>query len=204
MLHRIVATAAAVSAALIVVPGALAQSTDTTSPVLTTTTSPTAPAQRNGNPPAVPSTSTGNGNWYKAGPVTLNVSATDNVGVTKFEYSIDNGATWNPMPADGNLVATNEGSTPFRVRAFDANGNVTRGNQTNTTLNQAAAAGADRVRLQSTNGRSVGDDVVFEPGTPNEEVARIAELLTASSPNPNVRLTAPLSKDHAASSAVQA
>ena len=54
------ATAAAVGAALVVVPSASAQGTDTTAPVLNVgTLTPTAAPQRNGNPPAAPSTSDG-------------------------------------------------------------------------------------------------------------------------------------------------
>ena len=59
------ATAAAVGAALVVVPSASAQGPDTTAPVLNVgTLTPTAAPQRNGNPPAAPSTSTGNNGWF--------------------------------------------------------------------------------------------------------------------------------------------
>ncbi len=71
----------------------------------TTSTTPTAPPQRNGNPPAAPSTSTGNGNWYIGGPVTTAVTASDDVGVTSLQYSIDDGATWVDLPVTGGNAA---------------------------------------------------------------------------------------------------
>jgi type 1 glutamine amidotransferase len=200
---RTLATAAALGAALIVVPSASGQSPDTTPPEITTSSTPTAPPQRNGNPPAAPSTSTGNGNWYIAGPVTTTATATDDVGVTRFEYSTDNGATWNAVPANGALpAAVNEGANNYRLRAFDAAGNVSHGNPSNTTLNQPAAAGATAVRLQSTRNRAVGDIIIFEPGTANEESMEIASISSPPSPNPNVTLSAPLAKAHDAASTV--
>jgi hypothetical protein len=69
------AAAAAVGAALVVVPSASAQGTDTTSPVLKVSFTPNAPLQRNGNPPALPSMSNGNGNWFTSAPVTATLQA---------------------------------------------------------------------------------------------------------------------------------
>ena len=76
--------------------------------------------------------------------------------------------------------------------------------RTNTTLNQAAAVGATAIRLTSTAGRAVGDEVLLEPGTANEESVRIATIPTPApaSPAPNVTLTSALTKAHAAPAAV--
>ena len=73
------------------------------------------------------------------------------------------------------------------------------------TLNQAAAVGATAIRLQSTNGRGPGDELVINTGD-NAETVRIASLVTPAppAPAPNVTLTTPLTKAHAAATAVQA
>ena len=130
--HRMLATAAAVGAALVVVPSASAQGPDTTAPVLNVgTLTPTAAPQRNGNPPAAPSTSTGNNGWFtQAAPTVLNVTATDDVAVTKLQYSTDAGATWldmtiTPGPSvSGTASLTAEGNNAIRYRALDAAGNI--------------------------------------------------------------------------------
>ena len=212
-MQRLLATAAAVTAALVVVPPAMAQP-DTTAPVLNAATlSPVSPVpQRNGNPPAAPSTSTGNGIWFThAGPTVVNISATDNVAVTKLEFSVDNGATYTEIPitagpsVTGTANVTQQGNTTVRFRATDAAGNTARGVAAATTLNQAAAAGATAVRLASTNGRGAGDELVINTGD-NAETVKIASLVTPAppSPAPNVNLASPLTKAHAANTAVQA
>ncbi|HWK29495.1 MAG TPA: ThuA domain-containing protein [Solirubrobacter sp.] len=207
------ATVAAVGAALAVVPSASAQGTDTTAPVLNVgTLTPTAPLQRNGNPPAAPSSSTGNGNWFThAGPTVLNLTATDDVAVTQLQYSTNNGASWTDIPitpgpsVSGSASFTAEGNNSVRYRALDAAGNAASGVAANTTLNQAAAEGATAIRLQSTNGRAAGDALVIDTGD-NAETVRIASLITPApaAPAPNVNLAAPLAKAHAAATAVQA
>ena len=130
-MQRLLATAAAVTAALVVVPSASAQGPDTTAPVLNTATlSPVSPVpQRNGNPPAAPSTSTGNSNWFThTGPTVVNISATDNVAVTKLEYSVDNGANYIDIPitagpsVTGAASLTQQGNITVRYRASDAAG----------------------------------------------------------------------------------
>ena len=84
---------------------------------------------------------------------TINVTATDDVGVTKLQYSTDNGATWidatiTPGPSVTAAIAPNaEGNTTVRYRAQDAAGDVARGVAANTTLSAAAAVGATGVRL---------------------------------------------------------
>src|SRR5215207_9513803 len=77
--------------------------------------------------PAVP---TGHNNWYR-GPVTLNMTATDVVGVVKFQYSLNAGATYTDVPlaepavsAGASAEITQEGSTSVRFRAVDAAGNI--------------------------------------------------------------------------------
>jgi type 1 glutamine amidotransferase len=194
--------AAAVSAALIVAPAAWAQAPDTTAPTLSTSTSPSAPPQRAGNPPAEPSTSTGNNNWFNHdGPTILSISATDDVGVTSLQYSVDNGDTWVDLPvAGGDVEVTAEGTNNVRVRAFDAAGNLTRGSASNTSLDQPAAAGATAIRLRSTNGRAAGDDIAI-----GDETLKIVSVVSPNppSPQPNVTLSAPLANDYAARTLVQ-
>ncbi|WP_037503399.1 ThuA domain-containing protein [Solirubrobacter soli] len=212
-MHRKLAMAAAVGAALAVVPSAFAQSTDTTAPVLNVgTLTPTAAAQRNGNPPAAPSTSTGNSDWFtQAAPTVLNLTATDDVGVDKLQYSTDNGATWTDIAitpgksVSGTASFNTEGNTTVRYRALDAAGNAANGVAATATLNQAAAVGATSIRLSSTNGRAAGDTLVIDTGD-NQETVKIATIIAGNpaSPNPNVTLASPLTKAHAANAAIQA
>ena len=112
----------------------------------------------------------GNNNWRITAPQTLNLSATDDVAVAKFQYSLDGGATYVDVPvtpgpaATANVPLSQEGNTTVRYRAVDSSGNVSRGATTNTTLNQASAAGATAVRLTSTTGRSAGDTLADRHG----------------------------------------
>ena len=107
----------------------------------------------------------GNNNWRITSPQTLNLSATDDVAVSKFQYSLDGGATYVDVPVTEGPSATaavplsQEGNTTVRYRAVDSSGNFSRGATTNTTLNQASAAGATAIRLASTTGRSAGDEL---------------------------------------------
>jgi Zinc carboxypeptidase/Chitobiase/beta-hexosaminidase C-terminal domain len=73
-----------------------------------------------------------------------------------------------------------------------------------TVLNAAAAVGATGVRLANRNGFDTGDKITFEKGTPNEEVAVVASVSAQNppSPAPNVTLAQPLTKAHAAGTAV--
>ena len=77
-----------------------------------------------------PSAPTGQNNWY-LGAVTLNMSATDDVGIAKFQYSINGGAAYIDVPVEGapasataSAVITQEGNTSVRYRAVDTSGNV--------------------------------------------------------------------------------
>src|SRR4051812_15603495 len=151
----------------------------------------------------------GNNNWRITAPQTLNLSATDDAAVSKFQYSLDGGATWIDVPVTAGPSVTasvplsQEGNTTVRVRAVDSSGNFSRGATTNTTLNQAAAAGATAVRLTSTTGRSAGDSLLIDTGA-GQETATIATIVTPApaAPAPNVTLTAPLANAHAANVAV--
>ena len=152
---------------------------------------------------------TGNGNWRLTAPQTLQLSATDDVAVAKFQYSLDGGATYVDVPVTAgpsvtaNVTLSDEGNTTVRYRAVDSAGNVSRGATTNTTLNQASAAGATAVRLTSTTGRSAGDTLMIDTGAA-QETATIATIVTPApaAPAPNVTLTAPLANAHAANAAV--
>jgi type 1 glutamine amidotransferase len=152
----------------------------------------------------------GNGNWRITAPQTLNLSATDDTAVQKFQYSLDGGATYVDVPVAAGPSATaavplaQEGNTAVRYRAVDSSGNPSRGAIGNTTLNQPADAGAAAVRLASTTGRSAGDLLVIDTGAA-QETATIATIVTPApaAPAPNVTLAAPLASAHAAGVAVQ-
>jgi type 1 glutamine amidotransferase len=102
-----------------------------------------------------------------------------------------------------NVTFSEETNTTLRYRAVDSSGNTSRGATTNTTLNQAAAAGATAVRLQSTANRSAGDTLVIDTGAA-QETSTIATIITPApaAPAPNVTLVAPLAHAHAATVAV--
>ena len=186
---RTIAVATTMVAALIAVPSASAQ--DTTAPVLPAGAFSAAP--------------NGNNNWRLTSPATLNLSATDNVAVAKFQYSLDGGATYVDVPVTAGPSATagvplsQQGNTTVRYRAVDSSGNPSRGATANTTLNQAAAVGATGVRLTSTANRSPGDLLLID-----SELATIATIPNPApaSPAPNVTLTAPLASAHAANAPV--
>ncbi len=151
----------------------------------------------------------GNNNWRIAAPQTLKLSATDDVAVAKFQYSLDGGVTYvdvavTPGPAaTADVSLSQEGNTTVRYRAVDSSGNASRGATTSTTLNQDSAAGATAVRLTSTTGRSAGDTLLIDTGT-GQETATIATIVTPApaAPAANVTLTAPLANAHAANAAV--
>ena len=157
-----------------------------------------------------PSAADRNNNW-RSGPATLNLSATDDVAVAKFQYSLDGGASYIDVPVtpgpsvSATVTISQQGNTTVRYRAVDSSGNESLGVTVTTTLTQPSAAGATGVRLQSTTGRGAGDVLVIDTGA-NEETATIASVPTPAppSPNPNVLLTAPLTNAHAAGAVVSA
>src|SRR3954447_5401340 len=112
---RMMLPAAALVAVLAPAP-AHAQTADTTAPTLAVAT-------------LDPATFTGlRSPWYR-GPVKVTFAATDDVAVTKLQYSLDNGATWTDAPittgasVTSTVTVTQEGSTAVRYRALDAAGN---------------------------------------------------------------------------------
>src|SRR4051812_24066499 len=122
-MRRISRTVVALAAtASVFAPGmpAAAQTADTTAPVLAVATL---------DPPAF----TGMRSPWDRGPVKVTFSATDDVAVTKVQYSLDNGATWIDVPitagpsAGAVVTIAQEGNTSVRYRALDAAGNVSAG-----------------------------------------------------------------------------
>jgi hypothetical protein len=69
-----------------------------------------------------------------------------------------------------------------------------------TTLSVAAEAGATGIRAANRNGFGPGDRIRVDAGTPNEEVRTVQSVAqpNTQSPNPNVFLTEPLARSHAA------
>src|SRR3954467_3563124 len=161
--RRAVAFAAAAAAFAAAAPAG-AQAPDTTAPALAAAT-------------LDPSAFTGmRSPWYR-GPVKATFATTDDVAVTKLQYSLDNGATWidAPITAGPSVSATvtiaQEGNTTVRYRALDAAGNVSPGATpapANTTLNAAAGAGATAGRLASSTGRAAGDRLTIDTGAAQE------------------------------------
>ena len=92
----------------------------------------------------------GNNNWRITTPQTLNLSASDDVAVSKFQYSLDGGVTYVDVPVTEGPSATaavplsQEGNTTVRYRAVDSSGNFSRGATTNTTLEPAVGSRRDR------------------------------------------------------------
>ncbi|MEV4536552.1 ThuA domain-containing protein [Asanoa sp. NPDC049518] len=113
---RASAVAACVTAAVFI-PAAPSWAAETTPPTINVATlSPAAP--------------TGQNNWYR-GPVTLNLSGTDDVGIATFQYSLNGGAAYIDLPVEGapasataSAVITQEGNTSVRYRVVDTSGNV--------------------------------------------------------------------------------
>ena len=187
--------AAVVGTALSLAVASPALAADTVAPVLATATFAASP--------------NGNGNWRITAPQTLGLSATDDVAVAKFQYSLDGGTTWVDVPvtagptAAANVSLSQEGNISVRYRAVDSSGNISRGATTSTTLAAASTAGATGVRLTSTTGRGAGDSLLIDTGA-GQETATIATIVTPApaAPAPNVTLTAPLANAHAAAAAV--
>src|SRR4051794_30526019 len=124
----------AAGSALGLIAASPAMAADTTPPVLGTAAFAAAP--------------NGNSNWRITTPQTLNLAATDDVAVSKLQYSLDGGATYLDAPVTAGPSATAgapislQGNNTVRYRAVDSSNNFSRGTANATTLNQAAAAGA--------------------------------------------------------------
>ena len=180
---------------VVLIGTASAQAPDTTPPIVTSAT-------------LTPPPPTGTNNWNR-NAMTLNLTATDDVAVDKFQYSLNSGATYVDVPVtpgpsvSASIPMTQEGNITVRYRAVDSSGNSSLGTSSNTTLNQAAAAGATAVRLSSTTGRSAGDRLVIGTGA-TQETVWIASIVTPNppSPAPNVNLATPLVNAQAAGTAV--
>ena len=74
-----------------------------------------------------------------------------------------------------------------------------------TTLSQPVAAGATGVRSNNRNLFSVGEEVIFEPGSANEEMRIVATVAATNptSPAPNMTFTEAFAKAHAAGTVMQ-
>jgi type 1 glutamine amidotransferase len=109
--------AAAVAAVLLgATAGEAAAQADTTPPTLAAAT-------------LTPALTTGHNGWYRTSPVTLNMTATDDTAVARFEYAFSALGPWTSVPATNGAASvdiTQEGlgNNAVRYRAFDAAGNV--------------------------------------------------------------------------------
>src|SRR4051794_29356071 len=90
------------------------------------------------SPAAFAAVPNGNNNWRISVPQTLTLSATDDVAVSKLQYSMDAGATWIDVPvtagptATANVPVSQEGNVSIRYRAVDSSGNFSRGTANGT------------------------------------------------------------------------
>jgi type 1 glutamine amidotransferase len=114
-------SAAALTAALLAATGqdALAQG-DTTLPVLNAATLSPTPV-------------TGHNGWYRTSPVSLNMTATDDTAVARFEYAFSTSGPWVPVPvatpaaaasASADIAEQQLGNNGVRYRAVDTSGNL--------------------------------------------------------------------------------
>jgi type 1 glutamine amidotransferase len=122
----------ALGAVLALAPAAQAQ--DTTPPNLAVAT-------------LSPSPATGHNNWYRTSPVTLNLSATDDGGVMRFQYSTNAGQTFTDVnlaapasPATATVEITQEGlgNNAVRYRAVDTAGNPSPARQISVRIDLRA------------------------------------------------------------------
>ena len=156
-----------------------------------------------------PAVADGNNNW-RFGPATLNLSATDDVAVAKFQYSLDGGVTYIDVPvtpgpsASATVSITQQGNTTVRYRAVDSPG-TTRSGASGDDAEPAVRRRRDRRPADEHRGprrrRRAGDRHGRQPGDGDD---RECPTPAPASPNPNVLLTAPLTFAHAAGAAVAA
>jgi Zinc carboxypeptidase/Chitobiase/beta-hexosaminidase C-terminal domain len=143
-----------------------------------------------------------------------------NIGVEKYFFEAGD-RILNRIKEHRNTVILPERTGPIADVLYSAGGNSadehwynrdviaysfeTGADRYGTTLSEVAAAGSTGIRVPNRNSFRVGDRVVFEPGTANEEVRFVASIVNPQNPPPpapNVILTEPLAFDHAAGSAV--
>ena len=117
---RALATATLAAAAVVMTGGEARAQADATAPTLNVAT-------------LSPSPATGHNGWYRTSPVTLNMTATDDVGVVKFQYAFSAAGPFTDVPvatpstsASASVDITQEGlgNNAVRYRAVDATGNM--------------------------------------------------------------------------------
>ena len=188
--RRVTVVAGVIATAVAAAP-AHAQTADTVAPQITSATLDPAKATGMRSP------------WYR-GPVTLKLAASDNVAVTKLQFSLDNGVTWQDAAittgpsVNGTVTVTQQGNTVVRFRALDAAGNTTeRATPVATTLTATFRPGASAIRVASTAGLAAGDRLTLDTGA-SAETVQIASVVTPdpAAPAANVLLTAPIATQH--------
>lgn len=122
-----------------------------------------------------PSSPSGTNNWY-TGDVTISLAATDDcTGVRLTEYSIDNGATWQPFTEP--LTISTEGSTTVLYRSSDRAGNVETAKGVTIKLDKSAptaSVSADPSSIFPPNGKTV---TVTISGTAQDAVSGLAGVI---------------------------
>ena len=117
---RALATAALTAAAVVLTGGEAGAQADATAPAVNVAT-------------LSPSPATGHNGWYRTSPVTLNMTATDDIGVVKFQYAFSAAGPFTDVPvatpsvsASASVDITQEGlgNNAVRYRAVDAAGNT--------------------------------------------------------------------------------
>ena len=199
-----VATAAVVSAALLVVPsaGGAGAGHHVAGAHRRHVHAVRAP-QRNGDPAygfAPTSISTGNSNWFTSAPRCVNVSATDNVGVDQAAV-LDRQRCQLGRPA-GHAAASvaaarspTKATTPCACARSTPRATCRPASAAATTLNQAAGRGATAVRLAArTAASSVTSSSRHGRQRARRSRSRRSRRRPPASPAPNVTLTAPLTK----------
>ncbi len=187
--------AVAAGAALSLLAASPALAADTVPPVLGTAAFAAAPD--------------GNANWRITVPQTLNLSATDDVAVSKLQYSLDGGANYIDSTITSGASVTSavadslQGNNTLRYRAIDSSGNYSRGTANGTTLNvgfrrRRRPGSGSRARPTASWARRSGSTRARMRSRPT--IASISSR--AASPAPNVTLVAPLANAHAANAAV--
>jgi thermitase len=119
-----------------------------------------------------------------SGQVSINISATDNVGITKIELYRNGGlvgtTTTSPYGLFWDTTTNNNGSYSLTAKAYDASGNVGSSSPVTVTVNNTAVITdtiAPTVSISSpTNGASIGNNVTVKASATDNVGVRAMEV----------------------------